>query len=386
MISRLLQPQLERHLRRGKSILLLGPRQTGKTTLLDSLDASLRLNLVQPRERQRYERDPSTLADEVAALSVPRPLVIVDEFQLVPELLDVAQALIDTKAAQLVLSGSSARKLRRHTNANLLPGRVVSLRLDPLTLHEHMPTSLIDSLVYGSLPGIVLVHEAEHRESDLRSYVETYLEEEVRQEALVKRIAPFSRFLELAALESGRIVNFSGLASDVGVSAPTIHSYYELLVDCLVAERVDPIVKSATRKKLTKSSRYLLFDMGVRRLAAGEGNQLGRERLGELLEHWVGLEAIRILRLGNGGSLRFWRDPGGPEVDWVIDREGEYVPIEVKWTERPTTADARHLHTFLAEHQNARQGFIVCRTPHRLKISSQVTAIGWQELESALGD
>src|SRR5207249_8621651 len=137
----------------------------------------------------------------------------------------------------------------------------------------------------------------------------TYLEEEVRQEALVKRMAPFERFLELAALESGRIVNFSGMASDVGVSGPTIQGYYELLVDCLVAERIEPITRSVTRKKLTRSSRYLLFDLGVRRLCSGEGSRLGRERLGELFEQMDGLELIRACRLhAPGARVRFWRD------------------------------------------------------------------------------
>ena len=261
---------VERHVRRGKSILLLGPRQTGKTTLLRALRPDLTIELVEPRERRRFERDPSTLRDEALALGRRRPLIVIDEVQKVPALMDVAQRLIDRDEAQLVLTGSSARKLKRHHDVNLLPGGVVSLRLDPLTLEESMPSSLGEALTDGALPGIRSQRSAADREQDLRSYAETYLEEEVRQEALVKQMAPFARFLELAALESGRIANFSRVAADVGVSPHTIQSYCEILVDCLVAERVDPISRSATRKKLTKSSRFLLFDLGVRRLSAGE--------------------------------------------------------------------------------------------------------------------
>lgn len=386
MIARRLAPVLERHLARGKSILLLGPRQTGKTTLLASLSADLRLSLVEPRMRQRYEKDPSLLSAEVRALGKRRPLVILDEVQRVPALMDVAQTLIDERRAQLVLTGSSARKLKRGRDVNLLPGRVVSLRLDPLVLEEHAPTSLENALVMGALPGVRLEPDAADQSEDLRSYVETYLEEEVRQEALVKQLAPFERFLELAALESGRIANYSAIAQDIGASGPTVASYYEILLDCLVAERVEPITNSHTRKRLTKSSKFLLFDLGVRREAANEGPRLGRERLGELFEQFVGLELIRSCRLHRAGArLRFWRVPEGPEVDWVIEHHGRYVPIEVKWTDRPRIEDARHVATFLAEYRQARVGFVVCRTPRAVALSDTITALPWQSLAASDG-
>jgi predicted AAA+ superfamily ATPase len=381
VFRRSLLPVLKHHLGRGKSVLLLGPRQTGKTTLLRELDADLWAELVEPRERQRYERDPSTLRDEVLGLQKKRPLVVVDEVQKVPDLLDVAQSLIDKGQAQFILTGSSARKLKRQGDINLLPGRVVTLRLDPLCLEEDLPDTLSLALMDGALPGIRSERGAADREADLRSYVETYLEEEVRQEALVKKMAPFERFLELAAVESGRISNFSGIASDIGVSAPTVQAYYEILVDCLVAERVEPIARSATRKKLTKSSRFLMFDLGVRRLAAGEGDRPSAERLGELFEQLVGLELIRTSRLhAPGAKLRFWRDPDGPEVDWVLEHKGELCPVEVKWTERPTPSDARHLNVFLNEHAQAREGIIVCRCARPLAIDERVRAIPWQWL------
>lgn len=377
MFKRTLEAALTRHLERGKSVLLLGPRQTGKTTLLRRLNPDLVIELISPRERQRFERDPSVLADTVRALRMKKPVIVVDEIQKVPQLLDVAQELIDKAEAQFVLTGSSARKLRRHSEVNLLPGRVVSLRLDPLTLEEDASPTLPQLLLEGSLPGIRSQGDETDRESDLRSYVETYLEEEVRQEALVKKMAPFSRFLECAALESGRIVNASSIASEIGVSAPTVQGYLEILVDCLIAERIEPITKSATRKRLTKSSRYLLFDLGFRRLAAAEGTQLGPSRMGELFEHMIGLELVRMLRLHlPGAKLRFWRDPGGPEVDWVVEHQGRLVPIEAKWSDRPGTSDARHLRVFLREY-GGDKAFIVCRAPRALAIDQSITALPW---------
>src|SRR5437867_8733853 len=218
---------LKRHLDRGKSVLLLGPRQTGKTTLIGGLKSDLGISLVSPSVRQRYEKNPSLLAEEVRALprrtSVRnRPLVTVDEVQRVPALMDVAQELIDRREAQFVFTGSSARKLRRGRDINLLPGRLVALRLDPLTIEEDRPDTLNEALLFGSLPAIRRLRRNEDKEADLRSYVTTYLEEEVRQEALVRNVGVFGRFLELAALESGGITNYSKISQDLGVSAVSV--------------------------------------------------------------------------------------------------------------------------------------------------------------------
>lgn len=388
-VARQLQPILARHLARGKSVLLLGPRQTGKTTLVGELGADLAVSLASPSARQRYERDPSALADEIGAVRAKAPrrpplLVIVDEVQKVPALMDVAQDLIDRRQARFVFTGSSARKLRRGRDLNLLPGRVVALRLDPLTLEERPPGSLDEALLDGALPAIRLTEEAGDREADLRSYVETYLEEEVRQEALVRNVGAYGRFLELAAREAGRVANYSRISQDVGVSSVTIQSYYDILCDCLVAERVEPVTRSASRKKLTKASRFLLFDTGVARAAAREGRRLPLSRKGELFEQFIGIEAIRFCRLhAPAARLRFWRDPDGPEVDWVIEHPGGLLPIEVKLGDRPTERDTRHLSVFLEEY-GEHQGLVVCSAPRPLRLTRMVTAVPWQDLPGAL--
>jgi predicted AAA+ superfamily ATPase len=388
-IARQLQPVLARHLARGKSVLLLGPRQTGKTTLVGELGADLAVSLASPSVRQRYERDPSTLADEIGAIRAqaprrPLPLVVIDEVQKVPALMDVGQDLIDRRQARFVFTGSSARKLRRGRELNLLPGRVVALRLDPLTLEERPASNLDEVLLDGALPAIRLTEDSADREADLRSYVETYLEEEVRQEALVRNVGAYGRFVELAAREAGRIANYSRISQDVGVSSVTIQSYYDILCDCLIAERVEPVTRSASRKKLTKSSRFLLFDTGVARAAAREGRRLPLSRRGELFEQFIGIEAVRFCRLhAPDARLRFWRDPDGPEVDWVIEHPGGLLPIEVKLGDRPTERDTRHLHVFLEEY-GGRQGLVVCSAPRPLRLTRMVTAVPWQDLPRAL--
>ncbi len=349
------------------------------------MQPDLPLNFLRPEVRQRYERSPQLLGAEVEALAERtrgrKPLVALDEVQRVPELVNSVQDLIDRKLAQFVLTGSSARKLRRGRNANWLPGRVVPLRLDPFSLAEHTPPSLEDALVFGSLPGIALAADDAAREEDLRAYTTLYLEEEVRAEALVRNLGTFSRFLHLAALEAGNISHFRGLAQELGVPHTTVAGYYEILEHCLIAERVEALSESRTRKKLTKSPRYLFFDLGVRRAAAEEGTRLPARVLGALFEQFVGLELLRAARQTSAPlHLRFWRDPDGPEVDWVLVSEDRWLPVEVKWSEAPLPRDASHLQTFLGEYPKAREGVVICRTPRPFKLAPKVTALPWQEI------
>ncbi len=388
-IPRQIETRLRAALARQKSVLLLGPRQTGKTTLLQQLQPDTLLNFLRPEVRQRYERAPQLLGSEMEALAEKTPgrtpRVALDEVQRVPELVNSVQDLIDRKLAQFVLTGSSARKLRRARDANWLPGRLVPLRLDPFSLAECEPPSLEHALKFGSLPGIALAADDLTREEDLRAYTTLYLEEEVRAEALVRNLGTFSRFLQLAALEAGNISHFRGLAQELGLPHTTVAGYYEILEDCLIVERVEALSESRTRKKLTKSPRYLFFDLGVRRAAAEEGVRLPRRVLGALFEQFVGLELLRAARqAGRPLHLRFWRDPDGPEVDWILQAEDRWLPVEVKWSEAPAAREVRHLEVFLSEYPKAREALVVCRTPKPFKLGPEITAVPWQEIPGLL--
>lgn len=388
-IHRLLEGRISHALERDKSVLLLGARQTGKTTLIHRFKHDLLISFVQPDIRQRYEKSPHLLKGEVGSMvsgkTARRPLIILDEVQKVPVILDVVQDLIDRKEANFILTGSSARKLRRGAEVNLLPGRVVAFRMDPFNLVEFPAKDLNERLFYGSLPGILAVGARDDKETDLEAYVTTYLEEEVRSEAAVRNLGDFARFLELAASESGGIINLRKLSQEIGVAHTTIGAYYQILVDCLIAERIEPLTQSKTRKKLTKSEKFLFFDLGVRRLAAHEGIRPPRDTVGALFEQFIGLELLRSAHIkSHGAKIRFWRDPDGPEVDWVVDKDGVYTPIEVKLTGNPAAGDIRHLEVFLSEYKTAKAGFLVCQVPRKVKMSEKVFALPWQSIDEVI--
>jgi predicted AAA+ superfamily ATPase len=386
MFQRRYSKIIDEILLRGKSLLVLGPRQVGKTTLLTNSSYDLKITLLHNKSRQRYEKNPDILIKEVEALKTTSKIsrVFIDEIQLVPALLSTIQWLIDEKKAQFVLTGSSARKLRQHSQINFLPGRLVTLRMHSLLYSEHHLAEIEDLLLYGELPGILNESSKKAKNQDLESYVITYLEEEIRKEAITKNLPAFYRFLEMAALESGKIISLREIGSDVGVTHNTIGSYFEILEDSMILQRIDPYTESSTRKKLTKSSRYLFFDMGVRRLAAKEGIRLGKSRLGELFEHYIGLELYRLLQFyqeHGRPQLSFWRDPSGPEVDWLIKFQNQLIPVEVKFKENIQLSDCKHLLTFLKEYPQAKHAYVVCLTPNPMKISEKITAIPWNQLE-----
>jgi uncharacterized protein len=388
--NRTITPTIEAVLRRGKSVLLLGPRQVGKTTLLIGLPVDLTISLARPAIRQQYEQDIESFSQEIEALAEKagkKPLVAVDEIQKVPELMDATQDLIDRRVAQFILTGSSARKLKKQQQLNWLPGRVAYFHLDPLTTDE-LPKAyqkLEEILVYGSLPGIVVDSNNESREHDLESYVITYLEEEVRQEALVRQLGDFAKCLQLAAAEAGQLVNFNNISKDIGVAQTTVAAYYQILEDCLIAERIEPFAKkSSARKRLVKACKYLFFDLGVRRIAAREGTKPSSTTMGQLFEQFIGLELLHLARSQTKRrTLNFWRDLEGREVDWILSHEDKILPIEVKWTDKPTIQDVRHLKTFLNDY-NVKAGYIVCRCNRPRKLDNQITAIPWQEIAELL--
>lgn len=399
MVRNLAAPLFDR-VKRGQSVLLLGPRQVGKTTLvescLDGHDPRLDIPLHDPRVRQGLEVDPGQLIRQVEAIK-GHPIVFMDEAQKVPDLFDAVQFLIDRRAATFVITGSSARKLRRR-GTNLLPGRVHALRLDPLAWGElgwlapsearpvpapnHETDTSYDferSLVFGTLPGIVNERDDGDRADALKAYATLYLEEEIRAEALTRKVPAFGRFLELAARESGENPNLSALSREAGVSAPTLKTFFGILEDTLVVERLDPYLRNA-RKRILSSPRYYFFDTGVRNALARLplAIDLVHAEGGKLFEHAVVLEVVRRIRAaGLDWRCHYWRTGGGAEVDLVIDTGERLVPIEIKSGATVRPGSVGGLRHFMADYGVA-EGFVIFRGRRPERLTPGILALPWE--------
>lgn len=403
VLVRYLQGPLSRLIRAKYSALILGPRQTGKTTLVNACLKGrahvMEYPLQNPSVRNELERNPGRIIDQVRAQS-ERPTVFIDEAQKIPALFDALQVILDAGEASCILTGSSARKLRR-SGVNLLPGRVKRYHLDPLmwgelgwlregilknlrmkNINRSAHYSLEDSMIYGTLPGMVHLPNKD-RPDFLKAYAEIYLEEEIRAEAILRKIGAFSRFLELSAAESGTNPNLTKLSNESGVSLPAIRSFYEILEDTMVIERVDPFLRNA-RKRILSSSRYYFFDPGVRNVLARfplESRMLNVQK-GILFEHAVILEIRRRIRaLNRNYKTLYWRTSGGAEVDCVVDMGNKVIPIEIKSSARVEKSDIKGLRNFLDDYPGlAKHGYVVFMGSRKEQMSSNITAIPWQEL------
>ena len=237
-------------------------------------------------------------------------------------------------------------------------------------------------MAYGDLPGVRAEIPATAA-ATLEAYVENYLEEEIRREALARDTGAFLSFLGVAALESGRQTNLAKLSQESGVPASTLRNYYQVLEDTFAGHFMRCYSRSG-RKRVLTTPRFYFFDLGVRNAAARLPWDaiLSSETCGRLFEHWVALELIH--RAGYAGrtySVSFWRTVGGAEVDFVWEGPDEDVPIEAKWTDNPASRDIRHLESFLNLYPpRARRGLLVCRVEQPRQLSDRVMAIPWHAL------
>lgn len=337
-----------------RSALLLGPRQTGKTTLVAAqLPAGAwKVDLLRHDEFLQYSKEPSAFRRAVEErMRRGTDVVFVDEVQKVPELLDEVHALIEGGGVRFVLTGSSARKLRRG-GANLLAGRASSLHLHPLVVEEHGDAfDLERALRIGALPAVVDSDDDDAR-LILRDYAETYLREEVQAESLVRNLGGFARFLDVAAAQSGELLNFASIGRDAALAARTVREYYQILEDTLLGFRLEAW-RGSVRKRLVTHPRFYLFDTGVtnalnRRLTA----TLDPVTRGRLFEQWLVLECLRRIDYAASETrLFFWRTNHGAEVDLLVERHGRLLAaVEIKSTRRVAGADLEGLRSFASEH------------------------------------
>ena len=367
-----------RPLVRHRSLFLFGPRQTGKSTLVrrtfpdaaiyDLLEADTFRQLSTHPEHLRQTLDPA------------RRIIVIDEIQKCPGLLDEIHLLIErNRSLRFVLTGSSARKLRRG-GANLLAGRARVARLHPLVSPEIDGDRLVDRINRGSLPVFL---DAAEPQQDLQAYVGTYLKEEIQAEGLTRSIGHFGRFLDVAGLTSGEQINFTAVASDAGLAPSTVREHYRILEDTLIGEQLPSFRKTRTRKPVA-TAKFYFFDVGVANTLRRTGAiGPGSDAYGRALEHLVFLELrARLDYQGLDIPLTYWRSRSRFEVDFVV---GDAVAIEVKAKSRVSARDYKGL-LALAEEVPLERKLVVCHEPRPRRDDDGVEILPVQRFLGALWD
>lgn len=337
------------------SFFLFGPRQTGKSTLIETrfTKSVWKIDLLQSEIFLAYSKDPSLFRRE-AVEKIQREgirTIFIDEIQRVPLLLNEVHSLMNLSEAQFILTGSSARKLKRG-GADLLAGRAIERRLYPFIYEEiREGFKLEEALSVGTLPALT-GRDREERIDLLTTYVHTYLREEIQSEGIARNLGAFSRFLDLAAGQFGELVSFSAIARECHLPTRTVQSYYEILEDTLVGLRLESWRKSL-RKRLTAHPKFYFFDCGVtnalnRRLTG----PLDRELRGRLFEQWIVLESDRMIHYRQSEArLYFWRTNHGAEVDLLIEKHGKLIAaFEIKATSNVASPHLSGLRAFREEH------------------------------------
>ena len=332
------------------SIFLFGARQTGKSTALRMQfpDATY-IDLLDTDLKSRFQRRPALLY-EMLHDKAEQTLVIIDEIPEVPELLNEVHRLISERNLVFILCGSSARKLKRK-GRNTLGGRALPVYMYPLVSAE-IPDFDIDRAVnYGMIPSHYLAKNPSRR---LAAYIEVYLKEEIKEEALVRNLGAFQRFLEVAALTDGEMVNNNNIAQDCGVSASTVSSYFDILEDTLIGYRI-PAFRRVMKRRLVQAPRFYYFDIGVaNHLLHRKELVRGTTDYGHAFEHLVIQELVAWLHYTHSEEeLSYWRTYTNVEVDAVLG--DARVAIEIKSVEEVLPRHLRGLKAFADEHPQSRR-------------------------------
>lgn len=373
-----------RHFSHKHSLFLFGPRGTGKSTLIKKRfkqKESFWLDLLDSSVEDQFFRNPSDLYAIVKALPKEIIYVVIDEIQKVPKLLDEVHRLIEETDKIFILTGSSARKLKRG-GANLLAGRAFVYHLYAFSYFELKEKfDLEKALHWGTLPKIFSLDNDTEKADFLRSYADTYLKEEIWNEQVIRKLQPFRRFLEVAAQCNGKIINYANIARDVGVDDKTIKEYFFILEDTMIGFFLDPF-QNSFRKRLVEKPKFYFFDTGVvrclsRRLSIPLTPKTSA--YGEAFEHFILLEFIRL------GSyfqpdyrFSFIRTSGDVEVDLLIERpEKQLLCIEIKSSDTINEKDISAFSKITKDIENSEA--IVLSQDRFIKKFDHVTCYPWKQ-------
>ena len=330
----------------NESIFLWGARQTGKSTLLKALfPKSLYFDLLLSDVFERLQRNPSLLRETIIGTDPSGP-VIIDEIQRIPTLLNEVHWLITNKNVQFILSGSSPRKILR-SGANLLGGRALRYELYPLVYKEIPDFDLMRALNHGLLPRHYL---SKNPEKLISAYIGSYLRDEIMAEAKIRNIVSFSRFLEATAFSNGEIVNYTNIASECGVSAPTVKEYFQILEDTLTG-RFLPSYQKKPKRRVILAPKFYYFDIGMTNyLLKRKSIEPGNEIFGKAFEHFIYHEIYSHSNYsGLNYQVSYWRTASQIEIDFVL---GDHqVAIEVKATQLANPRHLKGLKSFAEEYK-----------------------------------
>lgn len=361
-----------------QSAFLWGARQTGKSRFLKHrFKDAIYYDLLSTHEIVRLTKAPYLLREEILAVqaSTPEALltpIIIDEIQKIPELLNEVHWLIENTQASFILCGSSARRLKTSA-ANLLGGRAWSFHFYPLVSAEIPHFDLLKALQQGLIPNHYLAQPL-HIMNHLQAYIDIYLSDEIRNEGIIRNLAGFARFLDVAGLCNGEMLNFNNIARNCGVNRATVQGYYQILIDTLLGYFVYPYNKKIKRDIILAAPKFYLFDVGIANYFSEEQIfALKGATAGKRFEHFIFMELTAYIGLKRKRSaITYWRTKNGLEVDFIIGKG--LIAIEVKISEQVHAQDLTGLIAFCEEHPKA-QAIVVSLDirPRMLKINDELT-------------
>lgn len=359
-----------------QSAFLWGPRKTGKSTYLKNrFPHSIIFDFLKTDFFIEVSKNPALLRERILAKdkNILKHPIILDEVQKVPQVLDEVHWLIENKGLRFILCGSSARKLRRG-HVNLLGGRAWRYEMFPLVTVELKGINLLHVLNHGMVPTHYLQDDEECKKT-LKAYIQDYLKEEVFAEGLTRNIPAFSRFFDAFGYSHGELTNYSNIARDCGVDSKTVKEYYQILIDTLLAVRIDPFKKRQSSKIITKAPKYYLFDVGVANHLRKQHLEEERgEEFGRAFEHFLLMEILAYRAYSDKNfEINFWRTKTGLEVDFILS--GGEIAIEIKGANRIDKRDFYALEAFTEEYLPKRN-FIVCNEKDK-RLHGKIEIIPW---------
>ncbi len=359
---------------KGKSAFLWGPRQVGKSYWIRShLPQAIVIDFLKTDIFADYISRPSLLRERYADT---KQIIVIDEVQKIPDILDEVHWLIENKHCAFLLTGSSARKLR-HGHANLLGGRAWRYTMTPLCSREIDDMVLDTVLISGLLPAFI---QSPEPKQELRSYVADYLKEEIAAEAIVQNIPAFADFLRIAAITSGELLNYTNIASECGVSAKVIRSYFQILEDTLLGFRLQPWRKAIDRR-LIETEKFYLFDIGVTNYLANRTPGYGTPEYGKSFEHFILMEFRAYQAYRNPElPIYYWRTHSGIEVDFILGQME--IAIEIKTSKRIVEGHLKGLKALQEENKVKRAILVSFETEP--KILNGIECLHWTDFLAQL--